>query len=346
MTRILALQAYVRWLAIGASLVTGLAGLRTSVGAATATMFRYSPSHAAELAGPPVGLGGLAWRFTTGAEVRSTPAVADGLAVFGSNDGFLYAVEGKTGVERWKANLGGAITSSPAIAQGLILVMGHDGRLHARKLADGSQVWTLTTGLDLSLGDDPRSFDLWDSSPTVVGETVFAGSGDGKVYAADLATGRERWSHATGSRVPGLGGHHPARADRPCAERDDGRELPVGERGCEVVAPELLRVCHARRAAVEGEAGDLAQAIVEIGSGKASEFAGIEHRDIGGRLGGDVLDHGDRGAERLRLGERRSRGRRGRRRRGSLGGEERAARQEKECAHPSTPRPGSGGARR
>jgi len=70
-------------------------------------------------------------------------------------------------------------------------------------------VWTLATGPDLSLGDDPRTFDLWDSSPTVADDTVYVGSGDGKVYAADLDTGRERWSHATGSRVrssPAVGG--------------------------------------------------------------------------------------------------------------------------------------------
>jgi outer membrane protein assembly factor BamB len=164
-------------------------------------MFRYGPSHTAVLAADSVELGGLAWRFTTGGEVRSTPAVAEGLAVFGSNDGFLYAAEVKTGAEKWKVNLGGAVTSSPAIARGLVIVMGHDGRLQARKLADGSPVWTMATGPDLSLGDDPRMFDLWDSSPTVADDTVYVGGGDGKVYAVDLETGRERWSHATGSRV-------------------------------------------------------------------------------------------------------------------------------------------------
>ncbi len=172
-------------------------------------MFRYEPSHAAALAAESVELNGMAWRFPTGGEVRSTPAVAEGRAVFGSGDGFLYAVEVKTGAEQWKANLGGAVTSSPAIARGLVVVMGHDGRLHARRLTDGGPVWTLATGPDLALGGDPRAFDLWDSSPTVAGDAVYVGGGDGKVYAVDLDTGRERWSHATGSRVrssPAVGG--------------------------------------------------------------------------------------------------------------------------------------------
>jgi outer membrane protein assembly factor BamB len=165
------------------------------------TMFRYSPSHTASLAGPSVELGDLAWYFTTSGAVRSTPAVAGGVVVFGSDDGFLYALDAKTGAEKWRVNLGGSVSSSPAIAGGVVLVMGRDGRLCAVKLADGSPVWTLVTGADLSLGSDPRTFDLWVSSPTVADGTVFVGGGDGRVYAVDVGTGQARWSHATGSRV-------------------------------------------------------------------------------------------------------------------------------------------------
>jgi outer membrane protein assembly factor BamB len=32
------------------------------------------------------------------------------------------------------------------------------------------------------------------SSPTVVGETVFVGSGDGHLYAVDRATGTRKWA--------------------------------------------------------------------------------------------------------------------------------------------------------
>ena len=33
------------------------------------------------------------WRFGAGGEIRSSPAVADGVVYFGSNDGYLYALE-------------------------------------------------------------------------------------------------------------------------------------------------------------------------------------------------------------------------------------------------------------
>src|SRR5208283_256483 len=48
---------------------------------------------------------------------------------------------------------------------------------------------------------------LWDtqgveySSPVVVGDVVYVGSGDGNVYGLDASTGAILWSYATGSSV-------------------------------------------------------------------------------------------------------------------------------------------------
>ena len=199
MTKVVVISSNIRWLALCLPLLAWCTG--TGAESGTAAMFRYSPSHTAELAAGPVELGGLAWRFTTGGEVRSTPAVAGGIAVFGSNDGFLYAVELKTGVEKWKAAVGGDVSSSPAIVRDTVIVLGRDGRLRALRLNDGSPVWSFATGPDLSLGEDPRMFDLWVSSPVVADDAVYVGSGDGKVYSVALSTGVKRWSYATQSRV-------------------------------------------------------------------------------------------------------------------------------------------------
>ncbi len=179
-----------------------LCALAAATGAgAQPAMFRYSPAHTAALAGPGPGFAGLAWAFTTGGAIRSTPAVAGGTAVFGSNDGILYALDVKTGAERWRVKLGGDVSSSPAIADGRVIVMAADGRLCAFRLADGGIVWTRATGADLSLGPDPRTFDLWVSSPTVADGVIYVGGGDGKVYAVESGDGRVRWTYATRSRV-------------------------------------------------------------------------------------------------------------------------------------------------
>jgi outer membrane protein assembly factor BamB len=47
----------------------------------------------------------------------------------------------------------------------------------------------------------PDPFDFYLSSPTVVQDTVYIGSGDGNVYALDAATGALRWKFHTGNVV-------------------------------------------------------------------------------------------------------------------------------------------------
>jgi outer membrane protein assembly factor BamB/tetratricopeptide (TPR) repeat protein len=73
-------------------------------------------------------------RFRTGATIRSSPVVADGVIYFGSDDGYLYAVDldnFETGNERWKFKTGGEIRSSPAAGDGVIYVGSRDGYLYA-----------------------------------------------------------------------------------------------------------------------------------------------------------------------------------------------------------------------
>ena len=103
-----------------------LFGAAATTSFAESSMFRYSPTHAAALASASVELAGMAWRFETGGAVRSTPAVTAGTIVFGSNDGNLYALDLKTGVQKWKVRFGGEVSGSPAIFDGKIIAMRKD----------------------------------------------------------------------------------------------------------------------------------------------------------------------------------------------------------------------------
>jgi len=164
-------------------------------------MFRSDAARTGRSTLAPAVVHGMAWRFRTGGKVRSTPAVAGGLAIVGSEDGFLHAVGLEKGTEVWKARIGGDVSGSPAVAGDEVLILGADGVLHALGLRQGNPLWTLATGPDVPIPDDPRAFDLFQSSPAVAGGVVFVGGGDGLVHAVDLATGKERWSHRTGHRV-------------------------------------------------------------------------------------------------------------------------------------------------
>ena len=86
--------------------------------------------------------GMLAWtRPVSTSEVFSTPAVRDDRVVVASLDGFLHALDLKTGAIQWKQELGGE-PGSPVIAGKKILVPSDD-TLFLVNLADGARIWEL-----------------------------------------------------------------------------------------------------------------------------------------------------------------------------------------------------------
>lgn len=141
--------------------------------------------------------GELKWKFKTGSEVLSSPAVSGDAVFVGSSDGYLYALDLSTGVLRWKFETGAEVVSSPAVAGGTVYVGSHDYHLYAIDERTGRLKWKHKTGNAVR------------SSPSVSGDTVFAGSNDGYLYAVNVSTGAMRWKFRTGGPVissPGLSG--------------------------------------------------------------------------------------------------------------------------------------------
>jgi len=167
------------------------------------SMYRFGPAHEGRAPGKAVVIGGQAWRFATGGKVRSTPVVSESVAFFGSEDGHAYAVNLKDGREVWRFQTGAEVSSSPALSDGRVFFMSRDGVLRALDAQNGRELWRLATGPDAPVkkGDYRVGWDLWLSSPTVDGGTVYVGGGDGKVYAVEAATGKSRWSFQTQQRV-------------------------------------------------------------------------------------------------------------------------------------------------
>jgi outer membrane protein assembly factor BamB len=75
--------------------------------------------------------GARLWAAPTGAQVLSSPAVANGVVYVGADDGKLYAFDAVRGSELWTATTGGAVDSSPAVANGMVYVGSNDGKLYA-----------------------------------------------------------------------------------------------------------------------------------------------------------------------------------------------------------------------
>jgi eukaryotic-like serine/threonine-protein kinase len=135
---------------------------------------------------------GVAWTGTTGGQVRSSPAVANGVVYVGSADHKLYAYAigcangGGSCTPLWTATTGDMIISSPAVADGIVYVGSGEGKVYAFDAAGVtgcsgspkacSPLWTATTGNSVS------------SSPAIANGVVYVGSSDHKLYAFD-ATG-------------------------------------------------------------------------------------------------------------------------------------------------------------
>jgi outer membrane protein assembly factor BamB len=179
--------------------------------AADAAMFRADAAHTGVYAGP-ASIAGVKWKFKTGGKVFSSPAVAAGVVYFGSSDHNLYAVSEADGSPRWKFATEGAVNSSPAVVGGTVYFTSLDGNLYAADTA-GKLKWKFQTGGERRFtapgihGATPRTermpdpFDVFLSSPAIVGDTVYFGSGDQNVYAVHAATGELKWKFATGNVV-------------------------------------------------------------------------------------------------------------------------------------------------
>ncbi len=174
--------------------------------AADAAGFRGDAARSGHYAAPGAPeFHGVRWKFRTGGAVMSSPAVHDDVVYIGSNDGRLYALDARSGVERWRLQTQGRVASSPAVAAGRVYVLSYDGRLHAADATTGAALWNFATGGERRFahanlhGAEPAAelmpdpFDFFLSSPVVVDGVVYFGSGDGHVYAVDAANGALRW---------------------------------------------------------------------------------------------------------------------------------------------------------
>jgi len=176
------------------------------------------------------------WRFSTTAAnhttnytVQSAPAIYNNLVIFGSDDGYVYAVTAREGRLQWKTDLthdmNVSVRGSPLIDNGIVYIGDDGGSLHALKAADGTREWPLTIGapvrgtLVLSENKNLLFFTADDtlyavspsahqivwvfrkqgqklSSPVVSGNRVSITSSDGHVLAINITDGTQVWSTA------------------------------------------------------------------------------------------------------------------------------------------------------
>jgi outer membrane protein assembly factor BamB len=133
--------------------------------------------------------GAKLWSYAAGGVFFSSPAVANGVVYIGDQDHNLYALSASTGAKLWSYKTGGEVSSSPAVANGVVYVGSDDDNVYALNASTGAKLWGYTTGY------------LVTSSPAVANGVVYVGSGDHNVYALNASTGAKLWSYTTGDGV-------------------------------------------------------------------------------------------------------------------------------------------------
>ena len=170
--------------------------------AVTSVNFRGDIRHSGRGAtSGPREYGGFAWRVRAGGAIRSSPSIFGRLVVFGSGDGFVYAVDAASGRTKWKRDVRAAVTGSAAVTERLTYVTDIRGDVIALSTADGTPVWRVSTGTPIPFPWGHESTDYYTSSPTVANGMVVVGGSDGHVYALDARTGARLWRTPTGGRV-------------------------------------------------------------------------------------------------------------------------------------------------
>ena len=74
--------------------------------------------------------GRVVWQFQSAGPVRSTPLIVEEMIYIGSDDGYIYALDLRSGGAKWKYNTNRRVTSSPTIGDNLLFVGSADGHLY------------------------------------------------------------------------------------------------------------------------------------------------------------------------------------------------------------------------
>lgn len=157
--------------------------------------------------------GSLRWRFATVAEVTRRPIVTRDSVYFANADDTVYSVNRASGEQRWRYRREppGGITASGyagVLAVGERLITGFsDGHVIALSIGDGSIAWDRDTNSDSESAEGAteahRLIDV-DTTPVLVGGSLFAASHVAGLYSLDPNGGGTRWRNDTLNDISGL----------------------------------------------------------------------------------------------------------------------------------------------
>lgn len=127
----------------------------------------------------------IIWQTRIDDGLQFPPASGDGKLFYGTNAGYLFALDTGSGKTVWKIRVNGTILSSPLYQSNTIYFTSLGGAVYAVSASDGSLIWKYQT-----LGSII-------SPPQLANGMIYFSSGDFNFYAIDAKTGTLKWKYGT-----------------------------------------------------------------------------------------------------------------------------------------------------
>ena len=140
------------------------------------------------------------WRIDAHDTVEFPPSVGFGKVFVPQQKGLFFAVDSRTGHLRWRKKIGRCAAASPALAHGVVYQSymdfvpcpqdrpGASGFVIAWNAKNGKRIWKWN-GAPV------------ESSPLVIGDTLYVGSWDHGLHALSTRNGHQRWRFAADDKV-------------------------------------------------------------------------------------------------------------------------------------------------
>lgn len=133
------------------------------------------------------------WTFDTGMRIVGSPAVSDGVVVFGSANYNIYGLDAKTGKELWHVTTEQAVMGAATIHDGVAFIGGGDGKMYAIDIHTGAIKWAF---------GELKNYVL--TRPLVYNDKLFFGTWDTHFYALNKKDGSLIWKWNNGKGNPKL----------------------------------------------------------------------------------------------------------------------------------------------
>jgi outer membrane protein assembly factor BamB len=130
------------------------------------------------------------WRYTQRPLLEFPPIYVGGTLYAINNAGFAFALDADTGKKLWERRIGTVNASSPTYSRHRLYIVNLDpGQIVKLDARTGRVIWKRAL--------PARA----ESSPVVIGRTVYFGAEDGELIAISTGRGQVRWSTTLGGEV-------------------------------------------------------------------------------------------------------------------------------------------------